>query len=180
MKNLSKLGVLALLVCGIETAAAQSTVKEDGSKKAIEVKDLVNGGRYTFAAETAITKKGESSPVSYGTGLDISKDTLIVYLPGAGKTTDTSLSTPASGITCVHFGYNAMPGANGSYDVSIIPEENYSRDVKNIKKITIHISKQGYADLVLITADHGQLAYHGYIRQPAAMFTDTEDVASDY
>lgn len=180
MKNSRKFWVVTLLVCWTGVATAQSSVKDDAAKKATEVKTLVNSGRYTFAAEKIITKKGESSQVDYGAGLDISKDTLIVYLPEADNIPGTSLNTLASGITCIHFGYNMMPGANSSYDVSIIPEENYSKDVKNIKKITIHISKQGYADLTLLTADRGPMAYHGYIRQPAATFPDTGDVASDY
>ncbi|MGZ3777018.1 MAG: DUF4251 domain-containing protein [Mucilaginibacter sp.] len=180
MKNLHKFLGLALLICAAVSATAQSSLKDGAAQKAAEVKNLVNGSRYNFVAEKALTKKGVSSPVSYGTGLDISKDTLIVYLPGTVETRDSSSKAVSAGITCVHFSYNMIPGANGSYDVSIIPEENYSKDVKNIKKISLHISKQGYADLTVITVDSGQLGYHGYIRQPAATFSDAKSVVSNY
>jgi len=180
MKNLHKFWGLALLICTIATATAQSSLKDGAAQKAAEVKNLVNGSRYNFVAENALMKKGVSSPVSYGTGLDISKDTLIIYLPETIATRDSSSNAVSAGITCVHFSYNMMPGANASYDVSIIPDENYSKEVKNIKKITIHISKQGYADLTLTTADRGQFAYHGYIKQPGAIFSDAKSVVSNY
>lgn len=180
MKNLHKFWGLALLICGVATASAQSSLKDEAAQKAAEVKHLVNGSGYNFVAEKALIKKGVSSPVSYGTGLDISKDTLIIYLPGTGKMRDSSINAIGPGITCVHFSYNMIPGAKGSYDVSIVPEENYSKDVKNIKKISIHISKQGYADLTVITTDRGALEYHGYIKQPGAVFSGNKSVVSNY
>jgi hypothetical protein len=180
MKNLSKFCGFALLICGAAAASAQSSLKDDAAQKATEVKNLVNSSRYTFKAEKAFTKKGENSQVDYGTGLDISKDTLIIYLPGAGKTADTSRNAEGPGITCVHFSYNMTPSTDGSYDVSIIPEEKYAKDVKDIKKVSLHISKQGYADLTMITATHGVLGYHGYIKQHGAIFPENSNATANY
>jgi len=179
MKNLHKFWGLALLICTIATATAQSSLKDGAAQKAAEVKNLVNGSRYNFVAEKALMKKGIGSPVSYGAGLDISNDNILLYRPYTIETRDSSSKAVSAGITCVHFSYNMIPGANASYDVSIIPDENYSKEVRNIKRIAIHISKQGYADLTLTTADRGLLAYHGYIKQPGAIFSDAKSEVSD-
>jgi hypothetical protein len=180
MKSLSKFWVLALLMCGAGTVTAQSSLKDDEAHKATEVKNLVNSGRYTFETEKVSTQKGGSRQVGYGTDLDISRDTLIVYLPDAGKTPGTPVSARAAGITYVHFSYNMMPAANGGYNVSIIPQEKYPKEVNDIKKISMHISKEGYTDLTVTTADHGLLEYHGYIMQHQALFPGAKNVASNY
>lgn len=170
MKSLSKMLAFALLVCGVNTVSAQNSLKDDEAQKAAEVKNLVNSGRYTFETEKVSVRKGESRQVGYGTDIDISKDTLIVYLPDAGKMPGTPVNARASGITFVHFSYIMLPGSNSSYDVSIIPEEQYAKDAKGIKKISMHISKEGYTDLTVTTADQGPLKYHGYIVQHEALF----------
>ena len=177
MKSLSKILAFALLVCGVGTVHAQNSLDE--TRKANEVKSLVNSGRYTFSDEK-VHMKGESQSASYGTDLDICKDTLIAYLPDLGKAPGTAVNAHAPGITCIHFSYNMTPASDGGYDVSIVPDENYVKDVRNIKNITMHISKMGYANMKVTTADHGRLQYHGYITQHIAHFPSTNRVASGY
>src|SRR5579863_3802121 len=179
MKSLSKILAFALLVCGVNTISAQSSLKDDEAKKAAEVKTLVNSGRYTFSAEK-IHMKGESQSASYGTVLDISKDTLIAYLPDLGKAPGAPVKAIASGITCIHFSYNMTLASDGGYDVSIVPEEKYVKDLRNVKDINIHISKVGYTDVKVTTTDHGMLQYHGYIMQHEAMFPGGKTVVSNY
>src|ERR1700744_1362596 len=118
MKSLSKFLVFAFVVWGANTVCAQGSLKADEAQKAAEVKDLVNSGRDKFSAEKASIQKGESTQTGYGTDIDISKDTLIVYLPDAGKAPETPVSARATGITCIHFSYYMMPESNGSYNVS--------------------------------------------------------------
>lgn len=178
MKSLSKFLVFALLVCGTNAVSAQSTLKGDEAKKAAEVKTLVNSGRYTFSDEKA-SIKGGTELTGYGTGMDISKDTLIAYLPDLGKQPGTQVNASAPGITCIRFSYNMIPANDGSYDVSIVPEEKYAKSVRDIKTIDMHISKMGYADLKVTTTDHGILKYHGYIMQHEALFPSNQ-VASNY
>lgn len=177
MKSLSKFWVLALLICGAGTATAQSSLKDDEAQKATEVKNIVNSGRYTFEATKMVTGKGESMPVSYGTDIDISKDTLITYLPDAGKAPGTPVTAHAPGITCIHFGYIMTPGNNGGWDVTITPEDRYA---KGIKKVSMHITKEGYATVNVATTDRGRLEYYGYIMQHEAMFPGARIVAANY
>src|SRR5215469_8827992 len=90
---------------------------------------------------------------------------LIAYLPDLGKAPGSPVRARAAGITCIHFSYNMTPASDGGYDVSIVPDENYVKDIRNIKNISMHITKEGYANVKVITTDHGPLQYHGYITQ---------------
>jgi hypothetical protein len=173
MKSLSKFLAFALLVWGANTASAQNLLQNDAAKKADEVKTLVNSGKYTFSDEKMNTN-GDIQQANYGTDIDISKDTLIVYLPNLGKTAGTPVNAQAAGITCINFSYNMVPAPDGGYDVSISPKAGNAKDIRDIN---MHISKMGYAD-VKVTTDHGPLQYHGYIRQHQASFPITDQMAS--
>jgi len=178
MKSLSKYIAFALLFCGISVASAQGSLNDGAAKKAAEVSILVNSGRYIFKLEKANLKTADIPDEAYGTDLDISKDTLIAYLPGLGKTPGAPVSADASGITCIHFSYNMTPATGGGYDVLIIPAEKYNKNVKDIKNISIHISKMGYADIKVTTINQGMLQYHGYITQPQALFPSNQEAST--
>ncbi|HVS94668.1 MAG TPA: DUF4251 domain-containing protein [Mucilaginibacter sp.] len=176
MKVLSNLFVFALVLWGANTVMAQSSLKDDKADKAKEVKSLINGGRYTFEATREMEKKGGSMSMRPG-DLDISKDTLIAYLPDAGKAPGTPDRPRDAGITCVHYSYHMTQGANGKYAVSIKPEEKYARDVRKIKEITMYINKEGYADVTVHTTNHGRMRFHGYIKEHEANFPPVNRVA---
>jgi hypothetical protein len=169
MKSLSKFLALALLVLGANSVSAQTSLQDDEARKAAEVKKLVNSKWYMFSDER-VRLRHENESVGYGAVMDISKDTLIAYLPDLGKAPGRAVSAKAPGITCIHFSYNMTPASDGGYDVSIVPDENYLKDVRNIKNISMHITAGGYAVVKVTTADHGPLQYHGYIMPHEALF----------
>jgi uncharacterized protein DUF4251 len=175
MKFLSNLCAFALVLAGANTVSAQSSLKDDEAKKATEVQNLVNSGKYTFEA-TRMHEKSGSMSVRAG-DLDVSKDTLIAYLPDAGKAPSTPEHARDAGITCVHFAYNMTPAGNGGYEVSIKPEEKYAKDVSEIRSIHLYISKEGSTDLTMNTANHGKIQLHGYIKQHEAEFPPVNRVA---
>ena len=170
MKSLSKLLVFALAVLGANTVYAQASLKGDEAKKKTEVKELINSNRYTFEATKMVSKKGESQAIKSGTGLDVSKDTLIAYLPGVGKEKNASVKAINAGITCTHFSYTKEQNKNGGWNVTIIPKEKYVQNEKNIKKINMAISKNGYATVTVNFTDRAPVAYYGYITEHNAMF----------
>jgi hypothetical protein len=153
MKNLSKLIlVFALILWGINTVKAQTSLKDDKAMKAAEVKDLVNNKDFVFEATYT---KGEK-PLSYHKyDVAIAKDTLIANLPGSAK-------GPVK-ITSTNFAYNAMKDKRGNWDIVIEPKAGLTSDVKKIK---LDITPQGHASLRVITSGHhGPLALDGYIKQ---------------
>jgi hypothetical protein len=177
MKNLSKFLVFTLIICSVNTVMAQTSLKDDEADKAAEVKTLVTSGRYTFEASKEVARKGDNRSVRPGDDLDISKDTLIAYLPSVGKKPMTPVMARAAGITCTHFSYNMTPETNGSYNVSIRPEEKYAKEIRDIKKINMHISKEGYATVTVDRTNHSPMVYYGYIKEHGAAFPSANRVA---
>jgi len=167
MKSLSKLFlVLVLAIYGSNTVRAQASLKDDEARKAEEVKNLVNSGRYTFEVTKQVSQKGNSSVRSNG-DLDVSKDTLIVYLSEAGKSPGAPVDAASPGITFTRFDYNMVAGKNGGWDVSIIPK---GTNANKIKKITMDISQRGYTTLTITRTDQKKIEFYGYITQHIAAF----------
>jgi len=161
MKNWSKLFVVfALVVFGVNQARAQRSLKDDEANKAAEVKDLVNGGRYTFEATKLVSGKGESKPLKATYNLDISKDTLIANLPSA--------RSGSIRFTCTHFAYGTEPGKNGHHEIVIQPKEK-TADMQ-AEKLKLDISSLGYTTLTVIRPKQSPLSYYGYIKEPGAEF----------
>ena len=178
MKSLSKLLVFALAVLGANTVCAQASLKGDEAKKKTEVKELIDGNRYTFEATKMVTKNGNSEAIKPGTDLDISKDTLIAYLPGVGKKEGTPVKAINAGITSTHFSYTKEQNKNGGWNVTIVPKEKYAKDERNIKKINMAISKNGYATVTVNFTNRSPIAFYGYITEHNATFPSAGRMAA--
>jgi hypothetical protein len=169
MKSLCKsFLVFALALWGANAVHAQASLKKDEAKKEAEVKKIVSSGRYTFEATKEVSKNG-SMPLKQRSDLDITKDTLIAFLPGLGKSSAASASASASGITCNRFKYDLEHGKHGRTEVIIKPEQKSAAD-KDVKELKLNISPSGYGTLTVIRTDKKPVSYYGYIRQEIADF----------
>jgi hypothetical protein len=166
MKSLSKFLVFVLLLWGANKAVAQGSLKDDEARKSAQVKTIVNGGRYTFEAEKEATGKHAGMRLRVG-DLDISKDTLIAYLPNAGKTPGSPEMARAAGITCINFDYNVTQGNHNNWMVTIVPKEKRSG---GIEKVNMDINKEGYATVTVKRANEKPMKFYGYIMQHEAVF----------
>lgn len=178
MKSLSKLLVFALAVLGANTVCAQASLKGDEAKKKTEVKKLIDGNRYTFEATKMVSKNGNSEAIKQGTDLDVSKDTLIAYLPGVGKEQSAPVKAMNAGITSTHFSYTKQQSKNGGLNVTIVPKEKYAKGEKDIKKINMAISENGYATVTVNFTNRRPVAYYGYITEHNAMFPASRRIAA--
>jgi hypothetical protein len=177
MKNLSKIIALVFIVLGVNSVKAQNSLKADEAHKAIEVKKLIKSGRYTFKATKMISKNGDNRSLRQGDNLDISKDTLIAYLPDLGKAPMTPVRAHDAGITCTNFRYNKTSNKSGGWDITIEPKGKSVMAAKDVRKIDMAVSKQGYATLTLTFSNHSPVAFYGYIKQHSAVFPQTNAVA---
>lgn len=166
MKSIAGLSFFILLCCGLRTLAQDSL--GDEQQKAAEVRQLIKSGHYTFEASKMVMPGGRSMEIKRGNDLDISRDTLIAYLPDLGKSLADSVNAQAAGITVTRFNYSIQPSPRGGWDVRILPEENISA-VRDVRNISIHIKRNGYATLRVQLARRSQVFY-GYIMQHAASF----------
>jgi len=178
MKSLSKLLIFALAVLGANAIYAQASLKGDEAKKKTEVRELINSNRYTFEATKMVSESGNSDTIKVGTDLDISKDTLIVYLPGVNKEKDTSDKAIKAGITYTHFSYTKEKSKNGSWNITIIPEEKYAKGERDIKKINMVVSENGYATSIVSFTDRSPVTYYGYITGHNATFPASDRTAT--
>src|SRR3569623_197599 len=107
MKSLSKLCLVFGVFLAMSNAVfAQSSLKDDEAKKAGEVSRLVNSKTYTFVVEKIASQKTADSTISRY-DLDVSKDTIIAYLPGiSGSPASNSTEPDNTGITYTHFYYD--------------------------------------------------------------------------
>jgi hypothetical protein len=170
MKSLSKLFfVFILILWGSNATRAQGSIKADKADKAIEVKHLVNSGRYTFEATKVILPKGSLKPINSWRDLDIAKDTVIAYLPDLGTAHTATSGARAAGITCTRFSYNRAQGKNGHWEVTILPKEKPG-DMKDVKKIKLDISSLGYTTLTVVNTKGSSVSYYGYIKEHSAEF----------
>jgi len=163
MKNWSKLFVVfTLVIFGVNQARAQRSLKDDEAKKATEVKNLVDGGRYTFEATKLVSGKSDSKPLTGRYDLDISKDTLIANLPSSGS----------EGIrfTCTHFAYSTAPGKKGHREITIQPNEKTADMQQQVEKLKLDISSLGYTTLTVIRTKQSPVSYYGYIKEHSAEF----------
>lgn len=173
MKNLSKLLVaVGLLLCGSNALLAQSSL--DAARKANEVKRLVDSARYTFSAERLVSDKGKHEGVRTQGDLDISKDTLIAYLPDDGKSPSSPVKPMNPGITCTKFTYNMTPNSNGGYVVKIVPDGKYASEIGDVDMI---ITKEGYAKVTIKRGEKKSLVVTGYIKQHEPDFAPVNRVA---
>lgn len=173
MKSLSKL-ILAfgLLLFGSNALRAQSSL--DVARKANEVKRMIDSGRYTFSAQRLVADKGKSERMRTQGDLDISKDTLIAYLPDDGKSVSSSINPMSPGLTCIKFTYNMTPDNNGGYLVKIVPDGKYAGKIGDIDMI---ITKEGYAKVTIKRGEKKALVVTGYIKEHAPVFPDVNRVA---
>jgi hypothetical protein len=147
MKNISKLCfVFGLVVLGLNTAKAQTSLKDDESRKAAEVKGLIKDKDYVFEAKNDMS-------LNHRRYVAISKDTLIAYLPGYLKGDPIKFATTS-------FAYNVSKTKRGGWDVVIRPNTNMS----DIKELKMDIMPSGRASLRVI-GNHGPLSVNGYIKQ---------------
>jgi hypothetical protein len=146
MKSLGKLFLAAgLVVTGLCTAKAQTSLKDDKADKAAEVQRLIQNKDYVFEA----TKEGKMPTGYHKVDIAVDKDTLLAFLPGHMKF-DTR-----------DYAYSTWQGKNGNWEVMLKPKTGMS----DVKKIKMDISSQGMAMVEVDRSHGGPLSLKGYIKQ---------------
>jgi hypothetical protein len=155
MKTLSKLIlVFALIFWGLNTARAQTSLRDDKAMKATELKSQIDNKDFVFEATKEGMRKG-GMPLQYHKyDVAIAKDTLVANLPG-------STNGPLK-ISSRDYVYSEMQGKHG-YNIIIRPKAGVTSDVKQIK---MQVTTQGHASVRITTANRrGPLEFDGYIKQ---------------
>jgi hypothetical protein len=155
MKQIANLSAwtLVLLVCLRPTRVLAQT---DSSTSA-----AITSRQFTFIAQTALPATGTVRQLSGGDyDIKVADQKVDVYLPFFGRAYVAPIN-PAEGgfkFTTSDFTYTASPARRGGWNISIKPN-----DVKDVRELTLSISKSGYGLARIMSNSRQTMAFNGYI-----------------
>lgn len=165
MKMIQRLPKALFFLFFLSTAFAinanAQTRKEKEAAKAEAVKNLVEGQRYVFIAQTVLPMGGRSRQITPDFDFTVTKDTIISYLPYFGRAYNVPL--PNEGgvkFTSTDFEYTKTDGKKGGWDILIKPKDN-----RDIQQVRINITESGYAFLQVTSNNRQPISYNGFIQE---------------
>jgi len=167
MKTLVKLFLALAVICGgLNAAQAQSTKKEKQAAKAAAIKKLIENVNFVFEANMAIPQTGNSRQLTPEYDLKVVKDTITAFLPYFGQ----AYIAPAPGeteggikFTSTNFAYTSKQKKNGSWEISIKPNDHNIADWRDVQQLRLSISTDGYATLQVTSSNRDPISFYGTI-----------------
>lgn len=163
MKTLKQLLTMALIVsAGLFTANAQSKSAKKASKEA-DIRAKVEHKNYTFLANYVLPLRGGAhalTEVYYD--LKVTGDSVKSFLPYFGRAyLDVPYNPTEGGIkfTSTKFDYTVKDKKKGGWEITISP-----KDVKNIERLVLNISSDGYATLAVTSINRDFISYDGNLK----------------
>jgi len=164
MKTLRNILILLLTVSiGISVANAQTTKKEKQAAKEAAIKKSIEAKNYTFEANYVLPQRGGGHVLTSEYDLRITKDSVISYLPFFGRLYFDPPTGPNDGgikFTSTKFSYVVKDKKKGGWEITIKPS-----DVKNLDRVLLNISVDGYATLSVTSINRDFITFDGYIRE---------------
>jgi hypothetical protein len=164
MKRFITFSTFLITTCFLMTGLNAQDKKQ---QKQEEIKSMVQNNHYVFEANYVIPQHGggrQLTDISYD--LRISKDSVIAYLPYFGR----AFIAPAPGtdeggikFTSTDFTYQQKAGKKGSWQVFIKPKDGNGTNWRDVQQMTLNISADGYASLVVISTNRDPISFEGDI-----------------
>jgi hypothetical protein len=152
--------LIILSFFALNTSFAQSAKRvAKNAQKEAEIKSLIDTKSYVFIAQYVQPLRGGNRYITPDYDLRIGTDSLIAYLPYFGRAYVAPYNSEDAGVqfTTTKFDYKTVENKNG-WDISIIP-----KNAKDIRRMQISISKNGYATLHVTCDNRDAISYQGYI-----------------
>jgi hypothetical protein len=163
MKTFKNILILLLIaVAGLNIADAQATKKDKKLSKEFRVKTSVDEKRYTFLATYVLPQRGGGRQLTSDYDLRIMPDSVVSFLPYFGR---AYFDVPYGGgdggmkFTSTKFTYEVKEKKKGGWEISIKPS-----DVKNIDRLLLNISADGYASLSINSTNRDFITFDGYLK----------------
>ena len=163
MKALRNILILLLIAAaGLNIADAQTTKKDKKSTKEAYVKTRVDAKRYTFLATYVLPQRGSGRQLTSEYDLRITPDSVVSFLPYFGR---AYFDVPYGGgdggmkFTSTKFTYEVKEKKKGGWEISIKPA-----DVKNIDRLLLNISSDGYVSLSINSTNRDFITFDGYLK----------------
>jgi hypothetical protein len=147
------------------TAQAQSTPskKEKQQAEQARITNMVDSQHYVFNAEIALPLGGRTIQL---TGdyydVEITKTSLVSYLPYFGRAYSASLDPAKAGIqfTSTSFDYKVSPRKKGGWDILI-----RTKDMQESWQLSLDITESGFASLQVTGGNRQPISFTGTIAE---------------
>jgi hypothetical protein len=145
------------------SAHSQETKENKDSVKAAALKTVIDLQNYVFVAQRATPMSGRSVQLTSGYDLEVTKTTIVSYLPYYGRAYSAPMDPTQSGLqfTSKKFEYTAEAKEKGGWNVLI-----KLKDQREVSKMNLHISSSGYATLQVTCPNRQPISFYGQISSP--------------
>ena len=167
MKSIKQLGIpfllLMLAVCSMNASYGQSK-KEKKAQKEAEIRNLIDSQKFVFKAQTAFPMGRRSINLTTDYDLNVSKETVISYLPYFGRAYSATPGGTSNGLdfTSKDFEYTVNENKKkDGWDIVIKP-----KDTQQAREMLLTAFKNGSANLQVTSNDKQNISFSGYITAP--------------
>lgn len=149
---------LIVLLVSTQLVFAQKTATE----KELAIQTLVDNQQYVFFAESVSPMSGRQRFLTSDYTVEVSKDTVVSYLPFFGKAYAAPIGSTDGGIkfTSTKFEYKITPRKKGGWDINIKP-----KDVSDVQQLSLTVYKNGTAYLSVNSTNRQSISYNGHISE---------------
>jgi hypothetical protein len=162
MKILRNIVILLLIVSAGSSVSNAQTKTNKKEAKLAAVKQKVDTRHYTFNADYVLPMRGGARQLTTEYDLRVTPDSVISFLPYFGQAyLDVPYNPTDGGIkfTSTKFEYKVDERKKGGWEITINP-----KDVKNIQRLVIDISTDGYASLSVTSTNKDFISYNGALK----------------
>jgi hypothetical protein len=168
MKTLFKLFLAFAIITGsVHFSNAQSSKKEKQAIKAAALRQMIDSSRYVFIANIAYPERGGERQLTSDYDLRVVKDSIIAFLPYFGRAywgpDGPDVTEGGIKFTSTIFSYITKRLKNGNWEISIKPKDKNINDWRDVQQLTLNVTKDGYADLQVISTHRDPISFNGYI-----------------
>ena len=170
MNSLKKIGFLIFAIISLKASAQ--------TDKATTTK-IIDQKNYVFVATSAIPMNSSDinkvmSKMSGGTStgtiqltgsnydVEVTSDSLVVYLPYYGRAYSASFNNNDNGLkfTAKDFTYTTTKRKKGGWEIAIA-----TKDVRENVRMNLSVGESGYATLNLSSNNRQPITYNGYLKE---------------
>ena len=121
---------------------------------------MVDSQHFVFVAQSVIPLRGQFRNLTSVYDVNISKDTLVSYLPYFGRAYSAPLNPSESGLnfTSTNFSYTVTPNKKSGWDVMVKPKDN-----TDVQQFLFTIYDNGSASLNVTSNSRDAISFNGYI-----------------
>ncbi|MEP6951534.1 MAG: DUF4251 domain-containing protein [Ginsengibacter sp.] len=152
---------LAVIIFSL-SSFAQSSFADKSDPKKIAFKNMVDSQHFVFVAQSVSPLRGRFRNLTSSYDVNISKDTMICYLPYFGRAYSAPIDPSSGGLdfTSTNFSYSVTPHKKDGWNVMIKPKDN-----TNVQQLLFTIFDNGSASLNVTSTSRDPISFNGHIEK---------------